>query len=82
LYALSERVIYRNNPGVLQILAALTQVGNAIINTFVIPILLIATCVFYFDLRVRKEAFDLQFLMDPTSERATPPGTGSVPSIL
>jgi hypothetical protein len=75
-------VVYRNNPDVLRTWAALNNVANAIVNTLVIPILLIATSVFYFDLRVRKEAFDLQFLMDPTSERKTPPGTGTVPSIL
>jgi Membrane domain of glycerophosphoryl diester phosphodiesterase len=75
-------VVYRNNPSALQTWTALSQVGNAVINTLVVPILLIATSVFYFDLRVRKEAFDLQFMMDPTSERTTPPGTGSVPSIL
>jgi hypothetical protein len=75
-------VIYRNNPDVLQMWTAFSQVGQAVINTLVVPILLIATSVFYFDLRVRKEAFDLQFIMDPTSERMTPPGSGSVPSIL
>jgi hypothetical protein len=75
-------VIYRNDPAVLQTWTALNQVADAIVNTLVIPILLIATSVFYFDLRVRKEAFDLQFMLDPTSERTTPPGTGSVPSIL
>lgn len=75
-------VVYRNNPAALQTSMALNQVASAVINTLVVPILLIATSVFYFDLRVRKEAFDLQFMMDPTSERITPPGTGSVPSIL
>ena len=72
----------RNNPGALQTWTALTQVSNAILSIIITPILLIATSVFYFDLRVRKEAFDLQFMMDPTSERVTPPGSGSVPSIL
>ena len=40
-----------------------------------IPFLLIASAVFYFDLRVRKEAFDLQFMMDPESERTTGPSS-------
>jgi hypothetical protein len=35
------------------------------------PVTLIATTICYFDLRVRKEGFDLQFMMDPTSERIT-----------
>jgi hypothetical protein len=44
------------------------------------PVLLIATAIYYFDLRVRKEAFDLQFMMNPTGP--VPAGPGSVPSIL
>ena len=59
---------------------ALQQVANVIVNILVQPLLLIGTSIFYFDLRVRKEAFDLQFLMDPTSEHRG--GSGSVPSIL
>jgi hypothetical protein len=48
---------------------SLAQVGGTIASTLTTPFLLIATSVFYFDLRVRKEAFDLQFMMDPNSER-------------
>ena len=73
---------YKNNFAMLQMLAAFTEVGNTLVNIVVSPILLIATSVFYFDLRVRKEGFDLQFMLDPNSERMTPPGTGSIPSIL
>jgi membrane-associated PAP2 superfamily phosphatase len=72
----------RNNLGLVQVLTAVAQVGSSVVNTIVSPIFMIATSVFYFDLRVRKEGFDLQFMMDPTSERLTPPGTGSIPSIL
>jgi len=72
----------KGNYAMLQLWTVLMQVGNALVNIVVSPILLIATSIFYFDLRVRKEAFDLQFMMDPTSERMTPPGAGSVPSIL
>jgi hypothetical protein len=75
-------VVYRNNPAMLQMWTAVSQVGEAIINILVTPIFMIATSVFYFDLRVRKEGFDLQMMLDPNSERSTPPGTGSVPSIL
>ena len=75
-------VANRGNPAAIQLWTAVNQVGNAIINTLVQPILLISTSVFYFDLRVRKEAFDLQFMMDPTSERATPSAPGTLPSIL
>ncbi|MBV9763201.1 MAG: glycerophosphoryl diester phosphodiesterase membrane domain-containing protein [Acidobacteriaceae bacterium] len=75
-------LVYRNNFAMLQVWTAITIVGNTIISSLVSPIFHIAISVFYFDLRVRKEGFDLQFMMDPTSERLTPPGSGSVPSIL
>lgn len=71
----------RNDPAMLRMLLVLQQVFNALVNIVISPFLLIGTSVFYFDLRVRKEAFDLQFMMDPTSERVTR-GGGSVPSIL
>ncbi len=70
----------RNDPAMLRVWLALQQVLTTIINIIVDPFLLIATSVFYFDLRVRKEAFDLQFMMDPTSERVTG-GDGPIPSI-
>ncbi|MBV9294849.1 MAG: glycerophosphoryl diester phosphodiesterase membrane domain-containing protein [Acidobacteriaceae bacterium] len=75
-------LVYKNNFAMLQVWTAITIVGNTIISSLVSPIFHIAISVFYFDLRVRKEGFDLQFMMDPTSERLTPPGSGSVPSIL
>ncbi|MGA8872728.1 MAG: hypothetical protein WB460_16390 [Candidatus Acidiferrales bacterium] len=60
---------------------ALAQVGNTIGETLITPILLIATAVFYYDLRVRKEAFDLQLMMNPGG--ATPAHTpGTLPSML
>jgi hypothetical protein len=75
-------LVYRHNESMLQFWMVLQQVANAIINIVVSPILLIATAIFYFDLRVRKEGFDVQFLLDPTSERVTPPSAGNIPSIL
>lgn len=75
-------VISKGNLAAIQFWTAIAQIGNTIVSILVAPILLISTSVFYFDLRVRKEAFDLQFMLDPTSERITPPGTGTVPSIL
>ncbi len=75
-------IAYKDNFAMLRLWTGITLVGDAIINIIVSPILLIATSVFYFDLRVRKEGFDLQFMMDPTSERSTPPGSGAIPSIL
>jgi hypothetical protein len=59
----------------------MTQVGSAIGSILVTPILRIATAVFYFDLRVRKEGFDLQFMMDPNSAQRVP-RSSDIPSIL
>jgi len=68
------------DPGGIWVWLVLTQAGARIASVLTEPILLIATAIFYYDLRVRKEAFDLQFMMDP---HAPPPsGPGSVPSIL
>jgi hypothetical protein len=60
---------------------ALAQVGNTIGETLITPILLIATAIFYFDLRVRKEAFDLQIMMNPGAV-ARAPSSGIPPSML
>jgi len=68
------------DPSMLHLFNALTQVSTSIAIILVSPVLLIATSIFYYDLRVRKEAFDLQFMMDPNPQRT--PGTGDIPSIL
>lgn len=67
--------------GLVRIYLALDQVLSAAFEVLVTPIFLIAASIFYFDLRVRKEAFDLQFMMDPNSERSAR-GGDSVPTIL
>jgi len=74
----------RTHPESLRMWAALVQVGNSIAETLVTPILLIATAVFYYDLRVRKEAFDLQLMMNPNAAPAAgaPPPPGSLPSMF
>jgi hypothetical protein len=64
----------------LRMWSALMNVGSFVVQVLVSPILLIATSVFYFDLRVRKEAFDLQMMMNPGG--AISSGRPSVPSIL
>jgi hypothetical protein len=51
-------------------------VGAFIAQVLVSPVLTIAAAVYYYDLRVRKEAFDLQFMMNPTGPIA--PGTPGV----
>jgi hypothetical protein len=70
------------NPALTRWLLAAEQVAETVGSVLVAPIVLIATSVYYFDLRVRKEGFDLQFMLDPTSEGMTRPSSGSIPSIL
>ena len=70
------------NPEMVRFWTFMADLGNRVSSTLVSPILLISSSVFYFDLRVRKEAFDLQFMMDPESERITPPSSSGIPSIL
>lgn len=68
------------NPVMLQFWTAMVQVGSTVATVLVRPVLLIATSIFYYDLRVRKEAFDIQFMMNPESQRA--PNAGGLPSII
>jgi hypothetical protein len=63
--------ISAKDPGMARVWLALSQVGNFLAAILVGPFLTIATAVFYYDLRVRKEAFDLQLMMNPS---------GSIPS--
>jgi hypothetical protein len=44
---------------------ALSEVGTFAAEVLITPILTIGMAIFYFDLRVRKEAFDLQLMMNP-----------------
>ena len=74
-------VMLQNDPEKLRLAMMLMQVPLLLMTILTQPFLLIATAVFYYDLRVRKEAFDLQFMMDPTSEGRTD-STGGFPSIL
>jgi len=64
------------NPEALRLWTAISHLGEFVGEVLVSPILTIATAVFYYDLRVRKEAFDLQFMMNPTGPIA--PGTPGV----
>jgi hypothetical protein len=59
---------------------ALTQIGSTIATTLVTPVLTIASAILYYDLRVRKEAFDLQMMMNPLGGASPVPS--SVPSVL
>ena len=53
------------DPVMVRVWTALMQVGNFIASVLVTPVFTIAASIFYFDLRVRKEAFDLQMMMNP-----------------
>jgi hypothetical protein len=64
------------NPESMRIWLALTNVGSFVAGVLVSPFLTIATAVFYYDLRVRKEAFDLQLMMNPSGQ--IPSGTPGV----
>lgn len=55
----------QKDPVMLRSWLSLTQVGAFAAEVLVSPVLTIAAAVYYFDLRVRKEAFDLQFMMNP-----------------
>jgi len=63
-----------------EIWAALTQVGASISAILVVPILTIASSIFYFDLRVRKEGLDLQMMLGP--EVNPGPVRGGVPTMF
>lgn len=68
------------DPGIMRFWLSLSQVGNSLAAVLVGPFLTIATAVYYYDLRVRKEAFDLQLMMNPGG--AVSSGGPGVPSML
>lgn len=68
-----------NDPGALRFWQILEAFGRAVGGALVAPIPLIANSIFYYDLRVRKEAFDLQLMMNPETQR--PVGSDGTPSL-
>jgi hypothetical protein len=58
-------VLSRNDPTMLRTWSALSEVGSFFAQVLITPILTIGLSIFYFDLRVRKEAFDIQMMMNP-----------------
>ena len=68
------------DPGIMKSSLILMQFGSFLAQVLVGPFFLIATSVFYYDLRVRKEAFDLQMMMNPIAARDT--GNPNVPPVL
>jgi hypothetical protein len=70
-------------PQLVLIWTVLAQVGSAIGSVLVAPVSTISTALFYYDLRVRKEAFDLQMMMQAVgADPAPPPVTGGIPSMF
>src|SRR3984893_1030063 len=65
------------DPSMVRLSLGLMQVGQFLAGILVSPFLLIATSVFYYDLRVRKEAFDLQLMMNPSGN--VPSGSARIP---
>jgi len=60
----------------------LMQVGNFIGSVLVAPVSTIGFALFYYDLRVRKEAFDLQMMMQAIGADPAPPAiTGGLSSV-
>jgi hypothetical protein len=66
-----------HDPSMVRLLTALMQVGNFVAGVLVTPVLTIASSIFYFDLRVRKEAFDLQMMMNPLDVGVPTPRTAT-----
>jgi len=73
-------VLNRNNPSMMLFWTAITQVGTFLAEVLVQPFMTIASAIFYFDLRVRKEGLDIELLMDPQALRA--PAPSIVPSMF
>jgi len=69
----------KGSPGLILFWLAMTQVGAFAATVLVTPVVTIASAVFYYDLRVRKEAFDLQMLMSPLGIARM---SGGVPTVL
>jgi hypothetical protein len=66
----------KNHPEMLRSWMALTQIGTTVATVLVAPVLTIASAILYYDLRIRKEAFDLQMMMNPLG------GASPIPSSL
>jgi hypothetical protein len=74
---------YARQPQVVTILTVFMQVGNFIGSVLVAPVSTIGFALFYYDLRVRKEALDLQMMMQAIGGNPVPPPiTGGVPSMF
>jgi hypothetical protein len=76
-------VLSAKQPHLVMIWTIVMQLGNFIASSVVSPVSMIGFAVFYYDLRVRKEAFDLQIMMQAIgADPSSLPVTGRVPSMF
>jgi hypothetical protein len=76
-------VIYAKQRSMVTLWLIFMQVGNFIVRVLIAPIGTISTSLYYYDLRVRKEAFDLQMMMQAIGGTPiAPPVSGGVPSMF
>src|SRR5579862_3275315 len=76
-------VVYAKQPAMLTVWMGLMQVSSFFVRVLVAPIGTISMSLYYYDLRVRKEAFDLQLMMQAVGgDPLPPPVTGGVPSMF
>jgi Membrane domain of glycerophosphoryl diester phosphodiesterase len=73
---------YQKAMGMMRFWTVLSNLGTFVGSTLATPVVTIATTVFYYDLRVRKEAFDLQMMMSAVPAVNQPPAAPSLPSPL
>lgn len=71
------------NPKMVMLWFVLMEIAGIFSNVIVAPVSTIGFALFYYDLRVRKEAFDLQMMMQAIGGEPVPaPVSGGVPSAL
>jgi hypothetical protein len=71
------------NPQLAVLWTMLMQAGSLLGSLLVAPVHTIGFALYYYDLRVRKEAFDLQMMMQSLGGApAAPPITGGMPSLF
>ncbi|HWZ43634.1 MAG TPA: glycerophosphoryl diester phosphodiesterase membrane domain-containing protein [Candidatus Saccharimonadales bacterium] len=71
------RMIATSNPAVLRPYLIWQYLSQFVAGSFSFPIVTIAVCLLYYDQRVRKEAFDLQFMMEMVGNQPSTPATST-----
>jgi hypothetical protein len=73
-------ILAKNNPAIMWIIQILPPLGSFVAGSLAAPLLTIAMSIFYYDMRVKKEGFDLQMMMNPLGGAAVP--AASVPPAM